>query len=210
MRILSAIFGLVIGAAFATGGVFIALETAVPTYQSWQTMQSWQSSPATLINVTGSSNDTEATYRYTVAGVDYQNDRVYVSSFKDNIGSYHQELFQHLQWLKDNYQSVTIWYNPNDPSHSVIDRDMRWGLFALMAGFCSVFILTGLAVSYSCLRSSIQKQAEQKPGNLPTTSPHPWLAKKEWKSHRIRSGAKKSMIAMWAFAIIWNAVSSPM
>ena len=118
MRIISAIFGLIFGIAFASGGVFIALETAVPSYQSWQTMKSWQSTPATLIKVKGSDNNTEAIYRYTVSGVEYTNDRVYLSSFKDNIGSYHQDMYQQLQWLKNNYQTVTIWYNPNSPAHS--------------------------------------------------------------------------------------------
>ena len=99
MRIISAVFGLILGIAFASGGVFIALETTVPTYQSWQTMKSWQSTPATLIKVAGSDNNTEATYRYWVSGVEYINDRVYLTSFKDNIGSYHQDLYQQLQWL---------------------------------------------------------------------------------------------------------------
>jgi len=251
MRIISAIFGLIIGIAFASGGVFIALETAVPTYQSWQTMKSWQSMPATLINVKGSDNNTEATYRYRVSGVEYTNDRVYVSSFKDNIGGYHQEMYQHFQWLKDNYQPVTIWYNPNSPAHSVIDRDMRWGLFALMTGFCSVFILIGLVICYASLKTpkqkpgkhnkpsllelrkqwkqyqadnnsnegfieysqqrfhDLDKQTEVEQRNPTKTGFQPWLNKKEWRNYRIRSGAKKGMIGMWAFAIIWNGISSP-
>ena len=101
MRIISAIFGLIFGIAFASGGVFIALETAVPTYQSWQTMKSWQSTPATLIKLSGSDNNTEATYLYKVSGIEYTNDRVYVSAFKDNIGSYHQEMYQYLQLMPD-------------------------------------------------------------------------------------------------------------
>jgi len=83
-------FGLIFGLAFVGGGVFISLEIAVPTYQSWQAMQSWQSASATLISVKGSSNNTEATYRYTILNTAYQNDRVYAAEFKDNIGSYHQ------------------------------------------------------------------------------------------------------------------------
>lgn len=252
MRILNIIVGLIIGIAFASGGVFIALETSVPTYQSWQAMKSWQSTPATLIKVNGLENDTEATYRYMVSGVAHINDRVYGSTFKDNIGSYHQDLYQELQWLKDNYQPVTIWYNPDNPEQAVIDRDMRWGLFALMTGFCSVFILIGLVVSYVCIRPSKEKltkpnkpsvfelrkqwkqyqvdnnttesfveflqqrfhelkqQTEVEPVKYSETDSQPWLNKKEWRSHRIRSGAKTSMYFMWFFAIVWNAISSPL
>ena len=252
MRFFNIIIGLIFGGAFAAGGVFIALETSVPTYQAWQTMKSWQSTPATLIKVKGSSNNTEATYSYTISGVEHINDRVYVSSFKDNIGSYHQDMFKELQWLKDNYQPVTIWYNPDSPEQSVIDREMRWGFFALMTGFCSVFILIGLGISYSCFKSSKEKSAKSnKPSlfelrnqwkrdqannnsrqsflefsqqrfheqkqqkeveqvNHSETGSQPWLNKKEWRSHRIRSGAKTSMYVMWGFAIVWNAISSPL
>lgn len=252
MRIISALFGLLIGGAFAFGGIQISLETAVPMYQSWQEMQSWQPTTATLLKISGSSNNSEATYQYSVYGVDYQNDRVYVSTVKDNIGSYHQEMVDQLNWLKKNGQSVPIWYDPNNPQQSVIDREMRWGFFALNVGFCSIFIIIGLLVAIASIFSSKSKSHNSaKPSLLQTRrqwkqhqkenssdisfmdyakdifqqqkdqqhtvndtpvaprGSQPWLEKKEWRSQRIRSGAKKSMMFMWGFAIVWNAISSP-
>ncbi len=251
MRIVNTIFGLLIGIAFATGGVVIAMQTAIPTYQSWHSMQSWRSGIATLGSLSGSDNNTAANYRYSVNGIDYQNDRVYVSPVNDNIGSYHQDLYRHLQSLKSNNQPVTIWYNPADPAQSVIDRDMRWGLFALMSGFCAIFILAGLGICYGALRSAstaspprrpsmtelrrqwrqkqpvsdnsesffafLQQQAEhsrqppamkEKPA-YSATNRSPWLERKQWRDNRIRSGAKASLYAIWAFAVLWNAISSP-
>lgn len=158
MRILSAIFGLIFGLGFAGIGTMIALETAVPTYLDWRAMQQWQPAYATLIKISASDNDTEATYRYHVDDVAYRNDRVYVSTSKDNIGSYHQTLYHKLRRLKDNHQPVRIWFNPDNPAESVIDRDMRWGFFALMSGFCSIFIVIGLAVSYACLKKPASLQ----------------------------------------------------
>lgn len=108
----------------------------------------------------GSSNDTVAEYRYTVAGHHYQNARVYVAAFKDNIGSYRKDMTRQLKDLKNNNQSVNIWYNPNQPGESVIDRNMRWGLFALMTGFCGVFVLIGLAVCYGSLTYLTKKQTD--------------------------------------------------
>ena len=250
MRVLSAVFGLVFGGAFAFGGLQIALETAVPTYQTWESMQSWQPTTATLMTVSGSSNNSEATYQYSISGVDYNNDRVYVSTVKDNIGSYHQDMVKQLNWLKDNLQPVEIWFDPNNPRNSVIDRDMRWGFFAFNVGFCAIFIFIGLAVCYASMKPSkatsrakkpsllqvrrqwkqhqaeedseisffnysqqlFQQQLQQREikGSPPVhSSSHPWLEKKEWRSHRIRSGAKKGMFIMWGFAIVWNAISSP-
>ncbi|MGR9043693.1 MAG: DUF3592 domain-containing protein [Gammaproteobacteria bacterium] len=253
MRILNTLFVLILGAAFAYGGARIAMETAIPTFQSWQAMKSWKAASATLLSVAGSENSTEASYRYTASGVEYRNDRVYLASFKDNIGSYHQDLYQHLLRLQRNHQPVTIWYNPENPNQSVIDRDMRWGLFALMAAFCSVFILIGLTLGYASLRTCggtrsdlkkpslaelrrqwrqkqadsnyresffafVEQQAEELKKQPPNTGMavvqnsadlKPWLNKKAWQTHRIRSNAKTSLYATWAFAILWSGISSP-
>ncbi len=48
MRIVSALFGLIIGITFSYGGVQMALDTTVSTYQTWQKMKKWQSMPAEL------------------------------------------------------------------------------------------------------------------------------------------------------------------
>jgi len=251
MRVLNAIFGLLIGGALAFGGVQIALETVVPTYQSWEIMQSWQASTATLLTVSGSSNNSEASYQYIVSGVDYKNDRVYVSAVKDNIGSYHQDMVKQLNWLKDNHQTVDIWYDPYNPRDSVIDRNMRWGFFAFNVGFCSIFIIIGLGIFYASMRMSTLKRRGEKPSLLQIRKQwkqqqvkensnisfmdysqqlfqqqkrqqseindnppvhlgsQPWLETKQWRSRRIRSGAKKGMLFLWGFAIVWNAISSP-
>ncbi len=166
MKFLGSLFSLLFGGAFAGFGVMVALATAVPTYQEWQAMQLWRPAHATLLQVSGSDNDTVASYRYTVDGIDYQNDRVYVASFKDNIGSYHQDLTRRLQRLKQNGQAVPIWYDPEAPGQAVIDRDMRWGLFALMSGFCSVFILIGLIVGVAGFRSGKQNRGARNRGSL--------------------------------------------
>ena len=251
MKMIGMLFGLIFGLVFAGMGTFILFETSVPTFQSWQTMQVWQPAKANIIRVNGLENDTEATYRYTVAGQDYQNDRVYVSTFKDNIGSYHQDLLNQLQDQKDNGYPVTIWYNPDKPDESVIDRNMRWGLFALTTGFGSIFIMVGLVVCYSCLTSTnkhqnkyrkpsyfelrkewkqkksdptyaesfmdfirhrqyeFKKQVETESGMNDISRSQSWLDKKEWSNNCIRSGAKKSMMGMWVFAVFWNGISTP-
>lgn len=234
---------------FAAAGIFIAMETAVPTFQSWQAMRAWQPTSALLVSVSVSENSTQASYRYQVEGVSYQGDRVYVADFNDNIGSYHQQLYKRLQGQHAGGEMLSIWYDPENPAQAVIDRDMRWGLFALMTAFCSVFILLGSVVCYaslkaqhspdkptprpslSQLRQEWQAQAARgrdqqnfldflRQKNLerktPTKSqakaadyPSPWLNKKEWRNNRIRSNAKSATYFMWIFAILWNAISSP-
>lgn len=246
MKVFHVLFGLVFACVFIFGGVQIALETAVPTYQSWQQMKPWQSTAATIGHVSGSENETQATYHYQIDGISYQNDRVYLASFKDNIGDYHQQLFHRLQQIKNRKQTVTIWFDPENPQNSVIDREMRWGLFTLMTGFCSIFILIGLVVCYASIKTDKSKKLVVKPSiwqlrrewkqnsssqsfvdfctqkaktfnqhseqHLAYSNIHeqPWLQRKQWRNNgQIRSNAKKSMWAMWLFAIFWIGLSSP-
>ncbi len=54
-----------VGISFVVAGSFILLEIAVPDYQSWEKMKSWQSTSASLIKITSSKDHTKATYRYT-------------------------------------------------------------------------------------------------------------------------------------------------
>lgn len=185
MRIFGILFGLAFGALFAGAGFFIAWQTAIPTYLSWQEMQQWHSSSAVLDSVSGASSSTLATYRYNVDGVEYHGDRVYVAKFKDNIGSYHSDLQQRLRIAKDKQQAVTIWYDPKNPADSVIDRDMRWGLFALMTGFCSVFVLIGLIVCYAFLK---EKPVSAKMANKPSL----FALRREWKRKRAESRTQQS------------------
>ncbi len=248
MRIGGIVIALIFGLAFGGGGGFFLFETSIPYYRDWQAMKAWQPANAHLLSITRPGNRTEASYRYEVAGVDYQNDRVFVADFSDNIGSYQSEIYERLNQLQRRKQPVPIWVNPTDPQDSVIDRDMRWGLFALMTAFCSFFILFGLGVVYGSLRSAkktdykppstteLRREWEQKKQNDPDfkedfieyrryrlhelenavvqkdivpVDPEAWRERKGWQTDHIRSDAKSSITGMWFFAIIWNAISSP-
>ena len=158
MRIFGIIIGLIFGLVFAGAGFYFLNQTSLPTYQSWQAAKQWQSVLGELISVEGHSNDTTATYVYYVDSHRYRNDRVYISRFKDNIGSYHKDMYRKLAQIRNAREPVTIWYNPQNPQKSVIDREMRWGLFALMTGFCSVFILIDDGVCCASFFSKTQNR----------------------------------------------------
>lgn len=173
MRKLAIIPGLIFGLIFAGAGFFILSKTSIPTWQNWSEMQSWRPVYAKLLSVSGSDNDTKASYRYEFGGATYQGNRVYVAEFKDNIGSYHADLLQQLRPYQQNGQLLPIWINPLSPDQAVIDRDMRWGLFVLMTVFCSVFILIGLAVGYGCIRGARKPKTSRRMSLLDL--------RKEWK-----------------------------
>jgi len=174
------------GGMFAIGGAFFLAETALPTYLSWQEMQSWEPKQAQLLSVRGSENETKARYRYQINGLDYESDRVYVAEFSDNIGDYHSELYSRLNRSLNRQELITIWVNPSIPSEAVIDRDMRWGLFAFMTIFCSVFILIGVTVAWACLRPSKNKSS--------FTPPSDSELKQEWAERRKKPGFNESFM----------------
>jgi len=244
MSILRIIPALIFGLLFAGGGLLIFSETALPTWKSWYAMQNWEPENAQILEVSGDESQTLARYRYRFNGNWYQGDRVYVAEFNDNIGSYHDDLLNQLRHRFHENGIIQIWVNPVDPQQSVIDRNMRWGLFALMSGFCSIFILIGLSVGYASIRygknqsgvkrpsllalreewkhkshdpafnhsfvefyksriAELNQQAQDKINNIN------WQARKGWSSATIGSQAGKGALVSWGFAIVWNAISTP-
>ena len=136
MRRLLIIPGLLFGLVFAGGGFFIAAETVWPMWQNWQQVQNWRPASARILSVEGSGNDTRASYRYEYTGGSFQGSRGGLAPFKDNIGSYHGEMQAKLRRVKRNNDMLPIWVNPANPAEAIIDRNMRWGLFALTSAFC--------------------------------------------------------------------------
>jgi len=173
MRKLLIIPGLLFGLMFAGGGFFFLSETALPMWQNWQRMQDWRPAYARLLSVSGSDNETLANYQYDFGGGSYQGNGVGVSESKDNIGSYHPDMQAYLRNIKNSGEALPIWVNPTNPNDSVIDRDMRWGLFAFMSGFCSIFILIGLGVIYGSIQGSSKLTSRKRPSL--------WKMRKAWQ-----------------------------
>jgi hypothetical protein len=163
MRRLLIIPGLLFGLIFSAGGYFILAETALPMWENWQRAQDWQPASARLLSFSAADNETSALYRYDFGGGTYQSTGVGISSFKDNIGSYHRDMQAYLLQIQHNGGILPVWVNPLDPSEAVIDRAMRWGLFAMTSGFCSIFLLIGLGIIYASLRSSNTTSDRRRP-----------------------------------------------
>jgi hypothetical protein len=173
MRRLLVIPGLLFGLLFAAGGFFIFAETGLPMWQNWQRVQDWRPVNARLLSLSGADNETRARYSYDFAGGSYQATGVWIGEFKDNIGSYHRDMQAYLHRIQINDDFLPVWVNPANPSQAVIDRNMRWGLFALISGFCSIFILVGLAVIYASIRSSAKTASRRRPSL--------WEMRKTWR-----------------------------
>lgn len=176
MRRLSIIPGLLFGLLFAGGGLFIGAETAWPMWQNWRDAQQWQPATARLSAVHGENNDSRAQYAYDYAGASYLGNRVSLTGFKDNIGAYHRDTQARLRGVLRDGGLLQVWVNPANPAQSVIDRDMRWGLFSLVGAFCSVFVLIGLLVIYASLGNSGKTRGRDRPSL--------WQMRKAWQQAR--------------------------
>jgi hypothetical protein len=161
MRKLLVIPGLLFGLLFGSGGYLIFSQTALPMWQNWQRMQDWRPGSARLLSFSTAGNDTRASYRYEYAGASFRGKGVGVSEISDNIGSYQHDMQAYLRRISRSREALPIWVNPGNPSESVIDRDMRWGLFTLSAGFCSLFLLVGGVAIYGCIRGAGKDSARR-------------------------------------------------
>lgn len=156
-RMIGAVFGL----CFAGGGVILLVATLVPLFKAWEETKTWQPAWAQVESVDGADNETRASYRYTIDGVDYSGKRVYLADFKDNIGNYHEKLQARLKSLQRTETPVAIWVNPDNPGEAIIDRQIRWGLLLLIIGFCSAFIVVGLAVCLASIFARDEKKVQK-------------------------------------------------
>jgi hypothetical protein len=85
-----------------------------------------------------------AAYRYSVDGVGYMGDRIGVqpSGYSDSVGDYHQRMYGELLRAR-RAGEVLVWVNPDDPSESVLDREIRWEVVRFLGGFGLVFAFGG-------------------------------------------------------------------
>lgn len=200
------IFGLIF---FAFGFGFFTF-TAIPNIYDGLKMQSWLSTQATLTAGDLKSNYSDNTrtyqavgkYNYSVNGQVYYNDRISLSDGYDNVGKFQQRLGTELIRHYKSNRPITIWYNPKNPSDSIVNRDIRWALVGFKFIFVLIFGGVGLAILVFAFKGKkINTSAEVKLS--------PWLARPEWENGSIKSDAKLGMYAIWGITLFWNLISFP-
>ena len=145
---------------FAAVGVGMLLLSVLPTLYDWARMQWWQPVPATVVaarletsrSSKSSSYTVKATYRYQVAGREYQGERVAISGGGDNVGDFQEALGARLEQALRDGAPVQVWVSPSDPADAVIDRSLRPGLLALKMVFVVVFGGVGVGLLMYVLR----------------------------------------------------------
>ena len=193
-------------------GVWMLYSVGSDFADAWK-MQDWQPVNATLSNAGYSSHagddsttyEAFASYTYEFGGRTYGGTRVVLSSGADNIGSYQTRVGNSLRRSWSEGRTIVVYVNPNMPSESIIDRDVRWA----MVGFRSIFVFAfggfGLGLLIYAFRAPRVKDLTD-----PTYLDRPWLANDDWQSATIRSTSKATMYVTWGFATFWNLISAPL
>jgi len=193
-------------------GVWMGYSAGANLADAWQ-MKQWVPVQGTLTRAgydthSGDDSDTYeayADYTYVVNGQQYSNSRVGISGGADNIGDYQQDMGRHLSGIRNRGESIVIYVNPEQPSESIIDPNVRWG----MIGFKSIFLFTFGGVGLG-LMIFIFRAPKEKDLTAPEFRDHPWLANDKWQSAVVKSDSKAAMWGSWAFAAFWNLVSAPL
>ena len=207
-KILVSLFAL----PFAGVGVWMLWSVSSTLYDAWQ-MEDWVQVEATLTAAgyeTHSGDDSQtyeayARYTYEYGGRSYSGDRVGIASGADNIGSYQRKIGRNLQRAHSQGERILVYVNPDEPSQSVIDRGVRWGLI----GFKMIFVVVFGGVGFGLL-IFVWRAPKEKDEADPQYADKPWLLNDDWQTATVRSGSRMAMWGAWAFTIVWNAISAAM
>lgn len=174
-------------------------------------MQFWHATKAKLINVDVNSfqsrNDNGGfttmykvvmQYQYSVEGHDYIGQRARINnetSSNDQEAAY--VLFNKINLEQATQNSINVWYNPNNVSESIYDRNLDYKFLLIMTLFSGVFMTLGIGIIiYS-------QPAKEQPLNNSNFDPKkPWTTRAQWSSPIIYSTAQQSIKYAWFFALL--------
>ncbi len=200
---------------FAGGGLFVAF-LAARSLVGWIETRGWEPTPAriTHADLEVSHGDDSTTYKavaryeYEWQGTRFTGDRVSHHFGSDNVGSFHEDAYAKLSRHRSSGEPFTCFVNPDDPSESILYRRLRWGLFALMALFSTLFTGAGVGIVILGIYSVRKTEAQEA---LEETHPNdPWLWKTDWQDGKIKSTGKAQFILPLVMATFWNLISAPL
>ncbi len=209
------LFLFLFGSAFFGFAAAFFIFVVFPQLSDWHRMQSWVPVNATILSAKLNSNYSDgsttysvsARYSYAYQGRAYKNNRVSISEGNDNIGSYQQDLYRRIERQRNDDEAVRVWLDPNNPKDSIIDREMRWGLFAFEMVFVVVFGGIGgvvIAVSMFSKMSPGRNRKAKVVRNGKTIDDYDFS-----NPPVIRSNIVGKFIGAWLFTIIWNGIAAP-
>jgi hypothetical protein len=176
-------------------------------------MRDWQAADARVVEAgyhthTGDDSDTYeayATYVYQYQGRQYTGNRVTITGGADNVGEYQRSTGRRLSRAWSEQRPITIYFDPQNPDDSIVDRSIRWGLVGFKSIFVFAFGGAGLGMIIWAIRAPRKKDASD-----PKYADKPWTMNDNWLTPTIKSNSKQTMYFTWGFAAFWNLISAPL
>ena len=145
------IFVFLFGGTFGAFGVFMCA-MAFHSIWRWVDSSTWISVPAVIDALELEENHGESTtyrvvcaYSYRFNGRRYRGDSPSLYSSSDNIGPFHQQLYERLRAAQAAGKANCL-VDPDRPQQSLLDRTFRPGMLAFQMLFMVIFGTIGLTV----------------------------------------------------------------
>ena len=128
-------------------------------------------------------------YQYMVDGKRYHGDRLGTNILggTDDVDDFHDRVREHLSAAKAENKPITVWVNPDNPSESMFDRDIRWKLMMFASVFALAFGGVGVGAVVFAIASLLPKAAVDK----------------------VKNSQASGVGTIWVFAFFWNVISMP-
>lgn len=200
---------------FAAGGLVVGY-LASRSLITWYEARQWVETPARILQADlevnqGSDSTTyqvTARYEYRWENQTFTGERVGLSGGSDNIGSFHQDRYSELSRYQSSGEPFRCFVDPDDPTETILFREMRWGLFALMGVFSLLFTGAGVGIMAAGFWGK-RKVVEQE--QLEAQHPEaPWRWNSDWTDGRVRTSGNVQFLLPLIFALFWNLISAPL
>ncbi len=203
------------GLPFALVGIVMGGYIASLFYEAYA-IRSWEPVPVRILSADVESHRGDdsttyslaARYTYTVDGRSYTNDRVYIDDSSDSFRSSHEKKAANLRARRDRGQTVTGYYDPDNPADAILYREPRLMIFALMLLFPGLFapigcgLMVGAFSAHTTERDQVRRKAHH-PGE-------PWMWREDWARGEVEAGST-TMPAFWLLALfLWLVLTAPL
>lgn len=196
---------------FALVGVFMTGKVATDLW-GWRSAQSWVERPCWIDRAElkeqsdeGTTYQAVADYRYEFDNRPFKGSRVWLGSGFDNIGDFHRRVHRELQKHQTQGRPFRCFVDPNDPSISVLYRDLRGETLV----FELIFVLTfgGVGVGGLVGVAFVSRKKKQMDSIREINPSEPWT----WDA-ATRDGKlfpQPTWAGLMVFAFLWNSMSWP-
>jgi hypothetical protein len=148
-----------------------------------------------------------AEYEYEYQGRKYTGTKVSRYFGSDNMGSFHQDIYDELKEYKDSGKPFRCYVNPESPDQAILYRKVRLSMLCLFGGLGGIFGGIGWGMIAGYLSSFIlEKSTSIRMKQYPA---EPWKSRADWRRGECRTSAGSNTFVAIAISILVGLFSIP-